>query len=236
MCSMLGPRRSRRQTKASAPRGTPAARRHFRVAFGRDGTARNDCDAQTAKHEGARSAGPRSAQRELLHARFPLLGDRQPFTASPTSPTIPTSRSRPAAASAPSASNRSAQRFGRISIRSAYRSPAVNDFGNKHNLNCGSNESNYAGHIWDRRDAQRRDRRLRDDHRPRLHPLLRADRPLGSTWPGGSTTTCPTTISSSSRSSRRSTRLEGHADRRHLLLHPAAEGLAGETQRSERAR
>ena len=46
------------------------------------------------------------------------------------------------------------RRFGRISIRSAYRSPAVNDFGNKHNLNCGSNELNYAGHIWDRRDAR----------------------------------------------------------------------------------
>jgi hypothetical protein len=45
-------------------------------------------------------------------------------------------------------------RFGRISIRSAYRSPAVNDFGNKNNLNCGRNEANYAGHIWDRRDER----------------------------------------------------------------------------------
>jgi hypothetical protein len=41
-------------------------------------------------------------------------------------------------------------RFGKISIRSAYRSPEVNGFGNKHNLNCGSNESNFGGHIWDR--------------------------------------------------------------------------------------
>jgi hypothetical protein len=47
-------------------------------------------------------------------------------------------------------------RFGRISIRSAYRAPAVNDYGNKHKLNCGSNESNYAAHIWDRRDAEGR--------------------------------------------------------------------------------
>jgi hypothetical protein len=47
-------------------------------------------------------------------------------------------------------------RFGRIAIRSAYRSPAVNAFGNKHKLNCGSNESNYAAHIWDRRDAEGR--------------------------------------------------------------------------------
>ncbi len=44
-------------------------------------------------------------------------------------------------------------RFGRISIRSAYRAPAVNDFGNKHGYNCATNEKNFAGHIWDRRDA-----------------------------------------------------------------------------------
>lgn len=42
--------------------------------------------------------------------------------------------------------------FGRIAIRSAYRSPAVNDFGNRNKLNCASNEKNYAAHIWDRRD------------------------------------------------------------------------------------
>lgn len=44
-------------------------------------------------------------------------------------------------------------RFGRISIRSGYRSPAVNGFGNAHGMNCGSNEANYGGHIWDRRTA-----------------------------------------------------------------------------------
>lgn len=42
--------------------------------------------------------------------------------------------------------------FGRIEIRSAYRSCEVNDFGNKKKLNCASNESNYAGHIWDKLD------------------------------------------------------------------------------------
>jgi hypothetical protein len=42
--------------------------------------------------------------------------------------------------------------FGRIAIRSAYRSEAVNHFGNERGFNCGSNESNYAGHIWDKRD------------------------------------------------------------------------------------
>jgi len=43
--------------------------------------------------------------------------------------------------------------FGRISIRSGYRSPEVNRIGNEKKHNCGSNESNYAGHIWDYRDA-----------------------------------------------------------------------------------
>lgn len=43
--------------------------------------------------------------------------------------------------------------FGRIHIRSAYRSPEVNQFGNKNKLSCASNEKNRAAHIWDRRDA-----------------------------------------------------------------------------------
>lgn len=43
--------------------------------------------------------------------------------------------------------------FGRLEIRSAYRSPTVNDFGNRNKLNCANNESNYAGHIWDYPDA-----------------------------------------------------------------------------------
>ena len=42
--------------------------------------------------------------------------------------------------------------FGRIAVRSAYRSPTVNAFGNKNKLNCASNEANYASHIWDYRD------------------------------------------------------------------------------------
>ena len=44
--------------------------------------------------------------------------------------------------------------FGRIAIRSAFRSCAVNAVGNKKNHNCASNEANYAGHIWDRRDKE----------------------------------------------------------------------------------
>jgi hypothetical protein len=43
--------------------------------------------------------------------------------------------------------------FGRIAVRSAYRAPAVNDFGNRNKLNCARNEASFACHIWDRRDA-----------------------------------------------------------------------------------
>lgn len=44
--------------------------------------------------------------------------------------------------------------FGRIAIRSAYRSCAANEFGNQNRMNCASNENNFARHIWDRRDKQ----------------------------------------------------------------------------------
>lgn len=45
--------------------------------------------------------------------------------------------------------------LGRVSIRSAYRSCAVNAKGaeNNNQYNCASNESNYGGHIWDVKDA-----------------------------------------------------------------------------------
>src|SRR5690348_2423640 len=42
--------------------------------------------------------------------------------------------------------------FGRIAVRSAYRSPGVNAYGNLHYHSCGSNERNAGRHIWDRRD------------------------------------------------------------------------------------
>lgn len=47
------------------------------------------------------------------------------------------------------------EKLGRISIRSAYRSCAVNAKGaeKKNQYNCSRNEANYAGHIWDRKDA-----------------------------------------------------------------------------------
>ncbi|MDP1594544.1 MAG: hypothetical protein Q8L80_09935 [Gallionella sp.] len=44
--------------------------------------------------------------------------------------------------------------FGRIAVRSAYRSSAVNQYGNENKLNCASNEANYAHHIWDVKDAE----------------------------------------------------------------------------------
>ena len=50
--------------------------------------------------------------------------------------------------------------FGHVSIRSAYRSIAVNEFGNsmqlkkKKGYNCAGTEENYSRHIWDKRDAE----------------------------------------------------------------------------------
>lgn len=48
--------------------------------------------------------------------------------------------------------------FGAVAIRSGYRSPSLNEFGSREvrPQKCGSNEGNYAGHIWDRRDAEGR--------------------------------------------------------------------------------
>lgn len=43
--------------------------------------------------------------------------------------------------------------FGRIAIRSAYRSAEVNAFGNANGFSCARNEANYGAHIWDRLDA-----------------------------------------------------------------------------------
>src|SRR3954447_476993 len=50
------------------------------------------------------------------------------------------------------------EKFGRLAIRSAYRSPEVNELGwrmqkaGKQGYNCASNQANAAGHIWDQRD------------------------------------------------------------------------------------
>lgn len=42
--------------------------------------------------------------------------------------------------------------WGRIHIRSAYRSETVNGIGNELKAACARNHKNYAGHIWDKRD------------------------------------------------------------------------------------
>jgi hypothetical protein len=44
--------------------------------------------------------------------------------------------------------------FGRLAIRSAYRSPEMNALCNRLKLGCARNEYNFARHIWDRRDAR----------------------------------------------------------------------------------
>ncbi|HCB74935.1 MAG TPA: hypothetical protein DEP91_01970 [Sphingomonas bacterium] len=44
--------------------------------------------------------------------------------------------------------------FGRIAIRSAYRSAEVNRMGNAKGHNCAPNDRNHAAHIWDVRDAK----------------------------------------------------------------------------------
>jgi hypothetical protein len=44
--------------------------------------------------------------------------------------------------------------FGRLGVRSGYRSPEVNGFGNAHNLSCASNDSNRGRHTWDERDGE----------------------------------------------------------------------------------
>jgi len=43
--------------------------------------------------------------------------------------------------------------FGRVAVRSSYRSCDLNAYCNEHGYNCAKNESNYAAHIWDRLDA-----------------------------------------------------------------------------------
>jgi hypothetical protein len=43
--------------------------------------------------------------------------------------------------------------FGRVVVRSAYRSPAGSAYDNTHLGSCASNESDWARHIWDQRSA-----------------------------------------------------------------------------------
>lgn len=45
------------------------------------------------------------------------------------------------------------ERFGRVVVRSGYRSCEVNELGNRYGHGCARNAANYAAHIWDRLDA-----------------------------------------------------------------------------------
>lgn len=44
--------------------------------------------------------------------------------------------------------------FGRIAVRSGYRSPSVNRFGNENKLNCARNDNPIECHIWDRNSGE----------------------------------------------------------------------------------
>ena len=45
--------------------------------------------------------------------------------------------------------------FGRIAVRSGYRSRALNDFGNAHALNCAKTDNPIECHVWDRGSGDR---------------------------------------------------------------------------------
>lgn len=101
-------------------------------------------------------------------------------------------------------------RFGRITIRSAYRSAEVNALGcqmqaaGKRAYSCASNESNYASHIWDRRDRNGCIGVTAASSSP--HSLTSSGTQVtGRSSPGGSTILFHTRTSSSSRSIGRST-------------------------------
>jgi len=42
--------------------------------------------------------------------------------------------------------------FGRVAVRSSFRSGTLNRYGNENGLPCARNQLNYADHIWDHRD------------------------------------------------------------------------------------
>ena len=46
--------------------------------------------------------------------------------------------------------------FGRIAVRSGYRSPSLNRFGNENKLNCARNAHPLECHIWDRAEGENR--------------------------------------------------------------------------------
>ncbi len=65
--------------------------------------------------------------------------------------------------------------FGRIAIRSAYRSPAINQYGSEHGYSCASNAANFGRHIWDRRGRRGMSRRYRLHYRSLVHGPIQRD-------------------------------------------------------------
>ncbi|MFT7254735.1 MAG: hypothetical protein ACI81Q_002159 [Paracoccaceae bacterium] len=49
-----------------------------------------------------------------------------------------------------------AETFGHVAIRSGYRAPGLNRFGNENGLNGARNDHNWGRHIWDQRDGDGR--------------------------------------------------------------------------------
>lgn len=87
--------------------------------------------------------------------------------------------------------------FGRIAIRSAYRSPAINALGNQKGHRCGSNESNFAAHIWDHPDKHGKHGATACVVVPWFLLSAMKTAPTGAPWPIGFTTTCRTASFSS---------------------------------------
>jgi hypothetical protein len=87
--------------------------------------------------------------------------------------------------------------FGRLAIRSAYRAPTINEFGNRNGLSCASNLRNYGRHISDRRDAAGAMGAMATSSCHGL-PTFTATVRIGAHSPGGSMTICRTASCSSS--------------------------------------
>jgi len=89
--------------------------------------------------------------------------------------------------------------FGRLAIRSAYRSAEVNAFGNDRYKSCGSNETNRGLHIWDQRSKEGG---MGPWHQSSFRgcSIAPSKASLGRRWRGGFTITSPTVSSSSIRS------------------------------------
>ena len=93
------------------------------------------------------------------------------------------------------------EKFGRISIRSAYRCREVARICNERGHNCAKPESEHANHIWDRRDAEGFSGAMATIIVHAFIPYYRARPATGRRWPGGCTTTCPIRRCSSFRNS-----------------------------------